>query len=350
MMRLILNDSISFKEYLPFEHHSCFAHTLNLVVKDGLAKAGQLGSVIKKCSKLVSFVRKSTIATDVLKGQKRLQTDNETRWNSQLKMIRSVLAVQESKLSELDGAVKLTMHDRNILHDLVEILQPFEEATDSAQVSCVPSAGYVLPCVRGLNHHMQHVTSKYSCSLISALKVSLDRRMAYYEENNVYVLAAILDPRFKLRWCLESEKDYYTEILVDATKQIAPMSAEGETSLPNPQPTGPPPCKKTKSLFSFMPETSSSQQANLTSDHQVDDYLRANTEPMDTNPANFWKEHMKKYPVLAKLAKECLAVPASSAPVERLFSIAGKVFTPERCRLTDSRFEQLMFIRCNIKE
>ena len=69
---------------------------------------------------------------------------------------------------------------------------------------------------------------------------------------------------------------------------------------------------------------------------------------MSTDPANFWKEH--QYQVLAKLAKEVLAVPASSAPVERLFSIAGKVFTPERCRLTDSRFEQLMFIRCNNKE
>ena len=53
------------------------------------------------------------------------------------------------------------------------------------------------------------------------------------------------------------------------------------------------------------------------------------------------------YPFLAMLAKDVFGVPSSSAPVERLFSIAGKVFTPERCRLTDKRFEQLMFIRCN---
>ena len=47
------------------------------------------------------------------------------------------------------------------------------------------------------------------------------------------------------------------------------------------------------------------------------------------------------------LAKEVLGVPSSSAPVERLFSIAGKVFRPERSNLTDNRFEELMFIRCN---
>ena len=33
--------------------------------------------------------------------------------------------------------------------------------------------------------------------------------------------------------------------------------------------------------------------------------------------------------------------------LERLFSIAGKIFRPERCNLTDSLFEQLMFIRYN---
>ena len=71
---------------------------------------------------------------------------------------------------------------------------------------------------------------------------------------------------------------------------------------------------------------------------------------MSTDTAYFWKEHQTMCPVLAKLAKEVLAVPASSAPVECLFSIVGKVFTPERCRLTDSRFEQFMFIRCNDKE
>ena len=46
-------------------------------------------------------------------------------------------------------------------------------------------------------------------------------------------------------------------------------------------------------------------------------------------------------------AMTTLGVPASSAPVERLFSIAGKVFKPDRCRLTDKTFETLMFIRCN---
>ena len=53
-------------------------------------------------------------------------------------------------------------------------------------------------------------------------------------------------------------------------------------------------------------------------------------------------------PAMSKLAKQYLCVPASSGPVERRFSIAGNIFCPERCRLTDTVIEDLMFIKCNI--
>lgn len=60
-------------------------------------------------------------------------------------------------------------------------------------------------------------------------------------------------------------------------------------------------------------------------------------------------ENEDKFPILAKLAKIYLNVPATSAPVERLFSIAGKIFRPDRCRLNDSTFQMLMMIKCNEK-
>jgi len=32
---------------------------------------------------------------------------------------------------------------------------------------------------------------------------------------------------------------------------------------------------------------------------------------------------------------------------KRIFSIAGRMFKPDRCRLPDKRFEALMFVNCN---
>ena len=47
------------------------------------------------------------------------------------------------------------------------------------------------------------------------------------------------------------------------------------------------------------------------------------------------------------VVKDVLSVPASPAPIDRLFSIARKVFSQERCRLNERRSKLLMFFHCN---
>ena len=46
---------------------------------------------------------------------------------------------------------------------------------------------------------------------------------------------------------------------------------------------------------------------------------------------------------LAQLARKFLAVPATSALTERVFSKAGKVLRAERCHLLPKNFEKLVF-------
>ena len=173
--------------------------------------------------------------------------------------------------------------------------------------------------------------------------------MPYYEENETYIVAGILDPRFKLRWCSDdAERARSLDLLKAALERLSPAS----TVVVRVENYEPPPKKKRKSLFNFMyddcdsPSTESQQQRSALT-KQVDEYIETDTAPMDQNPAKYWQDNQKKYPLLSRLAKDVLGVPSSSAPVERLFSIAGKVFIPERCPLTDDRFAQLMFIRCN---
>ena len=53
------------------------------------------------------------------------------------------------------------------------------------------------------------------------------------------------------------------------------------------------------------------------------------------------------FPWLSTLAMKYLAAPVSSAPVERIFSVGGKIFPPDRCCLLDTTFQHLMFIKLN---
>ena len=95
------------------------------------------------------------------------------------------------------------------------------------------------------------------------------------------------------------------------------------------------------------PESVTSTTSSPAVSNEVDNYFSVPTLPEDEDPLIFWEKNQNLYPTLSQLAEYYLSVPASSAPVERLFSIAGKIFRPERCRLTDKTFEQLMLIRCN---
>ncbi|XP_033874243.2 zinc finger BED domain-containing protein 4-like [Acipenser ruthenus] len=332
-------------DYLPPERSSCFAHTLQLAVKDGLKEAGQMRTVIAKIANFISHVRKSTTATQILESSMKLVLANATRWNSQLKMLCSLLRVPDSVLDQLHFPDKLTPYEKKIATELCDILQPFQDAIDSVQGEKVATSSMVIICVRVLRHRLQSLGHTYDWKLVAALHIAIEKRLAPYESLENFRLATTLDPRFKLDWCTEEEVLGVRDLLSSKASAISPPTPSSESSPPSPS-------AKRLRLIEFM----SSRKLAPVSAHtpstlhpEVQDYLTQATVADDSEPLTFWKENRHRYPTLAKLACKYLAIPASSAPVERLFNIAGKLFRPERCNLTDSKFEQLMMIRCNSK-
>ena len=75
---------------------------------------------------------------------------------------------------------------------------------------------------------------------------------------------------------------------------------------------------------------------------EVKDYLSTPCSSHGTNILQYWKKQQSTFPCLTKLALQYLADLASSAPVERLFSIGGKTCRPDHCKLTDQTFEHLI--------
>jgi hypothetical protein len=55
----------------------------------------------------------------------------------------------------------------------------------------------------------------------------------------------------------------------------------------------------------------------------------------------YWKRNAKRFPVLASMARDYLAAPASSASSERLFSATGNFLTPKRSRLGPDALQAL---------
>lgn len=65
------------------------------------------------------------------------------------------------------------------------------------------------------------------------------------------------------------------------------------------------------------------------------------------NALLFWALNSKTLPSLFQVAIRVLAVPASSAPVERVFSHGGIILRPHRAQMTDRLLANLIFCKCN---
>lgn len=111
--------------------------------------------------------------------------------------------------------------------------------------------------------------------------------------------------------------------------------------------TNEPPAKKSRSIYNFHEPDSGCENSPL--DKEFSDYLLGNRSQENECPLIYWNRKTSTFPNLSKLARRYLSFPASSGPVERIFSSAGKIFRADRCKLSDRVFSQLSFIKCNKK-
>lgn len=127
-------------ELIQKRHLPCYAHTLNLVVQECIS-ADSIQKMIKKVKEIVTFIRSSHVATEMLKKEQstlgfeplKLLQDVSTRWNSTFYMIQRVLKVNDALSSALLKLRKapppLQVEDIIILKDIEKLLSCFEDAT-----------------------------------------------------------------------------------------------------------------------------------------------------------------------------------------------------------------------------
>lgn len=127
-------------QILKIRHHPYFAHPLNLVVSD-IFKHDDVDCVIKKCKNIVTFFKSSNIAAQKLiieqesQNKKPLKLIQEvpTRWNSMHHMLKRILVLKDVITIVLlrmpNAPALLTLEDTLVIQDLIEILNPFDDAT-----------------------------------------------------------------------------------------------------------------------------------------------------------------------------------------------------------------------------
>ena len=81
---------------------------------------------------------------------------------------------------------------------------------------------------------------------------------------------------------------------------------------------------------------------------EIDEYKRIPTIDGDNDPLLWWKYLSKKFQLLSQLARNYLAISASSLPSERLFSKAGQIISSQRAQLKPEQANMLIFLGENL--
>jgi hypothetical protein len=374
-------------EHLSSVRLSCFAHTIQLCIRDGLKNVIYMTRVLDKCQMLAKFAHKSSKMADLLdEMNKHINKMNITRWNSEYMLIKSVLSIGKqdlesiTKLMDDDNTMKFSNNDFIILQEIIDILEPFYEISIKCQAEMIVTASLVVPSIVHLIIHLRDMkeTNLLFCTkLVEQLQSSIEKRFAGIihrlnqvdvEENDpfndpLYFMATVLDPSFKFFWIRDLKlpanvenrlKQSVIQLILD---EISKDSTTSSTQLPDSSSSSSSSLSTTTTLC--LSSTSKVvkrrklfiyDDSNDDSNHilpldpatELEAYLN---DPVRSKFAEYWFHSQMS--LLKKLVVRIFSVQASSAPIERVFSHAGLILSSRRTNMSEQLFKDLIFLRVN---
>ena len=348
---------------------SCFSHTLQLSVERAMAMP-EITKILARCRRLVSHFNHSSKSSYLLKEkqqnlnhkQHNLVQDVATRWNSAYYMVRRVLEQQQplcATLLELKkGDLMPSDSEFSIMEKYVVVMKPLVEITEVIGAEQWVTISALRPLLHKLLHiHLiaKSTDSKMESALKNTIRSDLQNR--YVDDALVFLTkVAFLDPRFKMLGFLNSSE---REDVISQVKEEAIALAESvmeqddsdnaQTSSGTQQTKGE--HKLMKLLGDVVQGSTEDQQLTITPFQKASiEINRYNGEVVtELNPLCWWKENLHKYPLLSRLARKYLCIPATSVPTERAFSSAGNIVNAKRSCLQPDSVEMLVFLAENLQ-
>jgi len=332
--------------HLP-KRQQCAVHTLNLVATKDAEKALENKTfkalsrkVFAKCQALWNKQSRSTLAADEIRAKctKLFSIPIMIRWNSMYKAMDSVRAhILDSKdhLDSLFEALKIPkLHSSEIqfITEYCQVYKPLAQALDILQGEENVHLGFLLPTISILKEKLQQnlQTSKDCGSLIESLLKGLEKRFGHLANDEVLLLASSSHPKFKLSWLKDEDtKRHARRLLINEVEKTKPATSNSTTTTTTSTTTEE--TNEEDFFSSVMPD------CDLSSDI-VDQFLSMKDQSLAS---------LKRFPEIEKVFRKFNSVLPSSAPVERLFSIGGSLFRPNRHRMSDEHFEKQLLLKAN---
>jgi hypothetical protein len=277
---------------------------------------------------------------------KELIIDVKTRWNSTFLMLERALELREplkdAMHEEEFHAYQLADQDWALLETISGLLVEFKRATNTVCTSAKPTLTSTIPVYNRVMKRVEDFRGAHvrSVTIVEATKAAMEKIKYYYLKSNraIYSIATILDPRFKLE---HYRRTGWKKRRIDAARNDFERVFRGNYMQTAPTCSHEEPENDPSDEFLVFPYAGTG--------NELDSYLAEPVVSRETDVLQWWKARSRDYPHLASMAMDYLAAPATSVPVERVFSGGTDIAQPRRGALHADTFRACLCLRSWLK-
>ena len=301
----------------------CTIHSLQLLVKDILnlfpAFAQRYDNILRRAKVVCRKQHQSSKLSEAM--SKQLPAPGETRWNGQYRLLEAIESSFEVVKFIAGG---LLDSDLLPLRELINFLEPFYLLTKTLEAEQEATIHHVLPAFCNLERHI--MGSNIPETLKQRALAAFDMRFGFIKSDMHLITAAVLS-QHGFQWLTLANKNNKILLFDSADELRAKVVLYLQTVIQD-----------------FQAQTKEPEQvAKFAKKQKICVHNRSMSEELD--PLQFWTSQPPT--PLQKVAVQKLVTPASSAPVERIFSHAGLICSARRTRMKDDLLSALVKAKYN---
>ncbi|CAF2999603.1 unnamed protein product [Rotaria sp. Silwood2] len=328
-------------------HLRCVCHCINLAVQQSIPVCEQLVNTVGSCQSLVTHFKKCELQNKLTTS---LKKDVDTRWNSIVEMLNSVDKVYNEILAVL--AERKEEHlvddlDIHLVRDLIILLEPFKNGSEILSAEKESTLHLVLPFVKKFKQVCEINPSdtvpikQIKRSLLS----NIDEKIWLSE---LHYIATFLCPETKsLSSLSKSERN---SVIKSVRNLLKTLGIENHDSMEEPVIYISKKRIKCDAVHDVLKSFNGSLETSSDDDNEpideVNDYIKTKISyPKGQSLLQWWQNNSFRFKKLSQLACSLLAIPASSAASERVFSKTGRILEARRQQLSPESLDSLLFLR-----
>lgn len=352
-----------------YKHLICIAHAVAHLLPDVVVYIERMKSIIKKIKSIITLIKRSGPASDTLKKlQKQVGKsdreilffiqDVETRWTSKIDMIERYLELEPlvyQVMNECDRPIDiLNREEVLILKDVLQFMMPIKNVISEISGDSYPTCSLIIPIIHCLRANVDDLIPKTDVGkeFKTRLLFEIDRRFKDFEQGYLLSLSTLLDARFKKSFF----KDPLAAVsaisrvnkLISSKTNLENNTTEGKNN--HQQEIDLPTTQNKKSIWDYSDKArnnmkkATTTEPNSSNNAELEQYLKLQEIPRDSDPAMFWKDVEAAFPNLSKIGIRFMSILGTSVSSERLFSKAGIIKSDIRNRLSSEHLNMYVFL------